>query len=405
MIIVHKYGGTSVATTEKIMNIAKYLGSVKDSGNDVVVVVSAMGKTTDALIKLAHEITDKPDLREMDRLMSTGEQQTIALLSIALQTLGYEAISLTGAQAGIKTSGHYTKNRIEDINGKEIKEHLSKGKIVVVAGFQGVNEAGDVTTLGRGGSDTSAVALAAALGGKCEIYTDVDGIYSIDPRVYKDAKKLPVVSYDEMMELAFLGAGVMEPRAVELGSKYGVEIYVGKSIGEKNGTIITSVEKTKENKEMEQKVITGVSINENMVMVNVEEIPTNAQNVYEIFEKAEANGINIDIISQNDVTSHHGSFAFTCPKTDIAALEKIGAEIEAEFPRTSFIINPYITKVSVVGIGLISNIGVAAKMFRILSENDISFHQVSTSEISISLVVDEVMGKKVAELFAKEFDL
>ena len=405
MIIVHKYGGTSVATTEKIMNIAKYLGSVKDSGNDVVVVVSAMGKTTDALIKLAHEITDKPDLREMDRLMSTGEQQTIALLSIALQTLGYQAISLTGAQAGIKTSGHYTKNRIEDINGKEIKEHLSKGKIVVVAGFQGVNEAGDVTTLGRGGSDTSAVALAAALGGKCEIYTDVDGIYSIDPRVYKDAKKLPVISYDEMMELAFLGAGVMEPRAVELGSKYGVEIYVGKSLGEKNGTIITSVEKTKENKEMEQKVITGVSINENMVMVNVEEIPTNAQNVYEIFEKAEANGINIDIISQNDVTSHHGSFAFTCPKTDIAALEKIGTEIEAEFPRTSFIINPYITKVSVVGIGLISNIGVAAKMFRILSENDISFHQVSTSEISISLVVAEVMGKKVAELFAKEFDL
>ena len=405
MIIVHKYGGTSVATTEKIINIAKYLGSVKDSGNDVVVVVSAMGKTTDALIRLAHEITDKPDLREMDRLMSTGEQQTIALLSIALQTLGYEAISLTGAQAGIKTSGHYTKNRIEDINGKDIKEHLSKGKIVVVAGFQGVNEAGDVTTLGRGGSDTSAVALAAALGGKCEIYTDVDGIYTIDPRVYKKAKKLPVISYDEMMELAFLGAGVMEPRAVELGSKYGVEIYVGKSLGERNGTIITSVEKTKENKEMEQKVITGVSINENMVMINVEEIPTNAQNVYEIFEKAEANGINIDMISQNDVTSHHGSFAFTCPKTDIVALEKIGEEIESEFPQTSFIINPYVTKVSVVGIGLISNIGVAAKMFKILSENDISFHQVSTSEISISLVVDEVMGKRVAELFAKEFDL
>ena len=250
MIIVHKYGGTSVATTEKIMNIAKYLGSVKDAGNDVVVVVSAMGKTTDALIKLAREITDKPDSREMDRLMSTGEQQTIALLSIALQTLGYEAISLTGAQAGIKTSGHYMKNKIDGINGKEIKEHLSEGKIVVVAGFQGINEAGDVTTLGRGGSDTSAVALAAALGGRCEIYTDVDGIYTIDPRIYKKAKKLPVISYDEMMELAFLGAGVMEPRAVELGSKYGVEIYVGKSLGEKNGTIITSVEKVKENKEM-----------------------------------------------------------------------------------------------------------------------------------------------------------
>ena len=405
MIIVHKYGGTSVATTEKIMNIAKYLGSVKDAGNDVVVVVSAMGKTTDALIKLAREITDKPDSREMDRLMSTGEQQTIALLSIALQTLGYEAISLTGAQAGIRTSGHYMKNKIDDINGKEIKEHLSEGKIVVVAGFQGINEAGDVTTLGRGGSDTSAVALAAALGGRCEIYTDVDGIYTIDPRVYKKAKKLPVISYDEMMELAFLGAGVMEPRAVELGSKYGVEIYVGKSLGEKNGTIITSVEKVKENKEMEEKVITGVSINENMVMVNVEEITTNAQNIYEIFEKAEANGINIDMISQNDVTSHHGSFAFTCPKTDIAALEKIGKEIESEFPQTSFIINPYVTKVSIVGIGLISNIGVAAKMFKTLAENDISFHQISTSEISISLVVDEVMGKRIAEMFAKAFDL
>ena len=405
MIIVHKYGGTSVATTEKIMNIAKYLGSVKDAGNDVVVVVSAMGKTTDALIKLAREITDKPDSREMDRLMSTGEQQTIALLSIALQTLGYEAISLTGAQAGIRTSGHYMKNKIDDINGKEIKEHLAGGKIVVVAGFQGINEAGDVTTLGRGGSDTSAVALAAALGGRCEIYTDVDGIYTIDPRVYKKAKKLPVISYDEMMELAFLGAGVMEPRAVELGSKYGVEIYVGKSLGEKNGTIITSVEKVKENEEMEEKVLTGVSINENMVMVNVEEITTNAQNIYEIFEKAEASGINIDMISQNDVTSHHGSFAFTCPKTDIAALEKIGEEIESEFPQTSFIINPYVTKVSIVGIGLISNIGVAAKMFKTLAENDISFHQISTSEISISLVVDEVMGKRIAELFAKEFDL
>ena len=405
MIIVHKYGGTSVATTEKIMNIAKYLGSVKDAGNDVVVVVSAMGKTTDALIKLAREITDKPDSREMDRLMSTGEQQTIALLSIALQTLGYEAISLTGAQAGIKTSGHYMKNKIDGINGKEIKEHLSEGKIVVVAGFQGINEAGDVTTLGRGGSDTSAVALAAALGGRCEIYTDVDGIYTIDPRIYKKAKKLPVISYDEMMELAFLGAGVMEPRAVELGSKYGVEIYVGKSLGEKNGTIITSVEKIKENKEMEEKVITGVSINENMVMVNVEEITTNAQNIYEIFEKAEANGINIDMISQNDVTSHHGSFAFTCPKTDIAALEKIGKEIESHFPQTSFIINPYVTKVSIVGIGLISNIGVAAKMFKTLAENDISFHQISTSEISISLVVDEVMGKRIAEMFAKAFDL
>ena len=400
MIIVHKYGGSSVATTEKIINIAKYLGSVKDSGNDVVVVVSAMGKTTDTLIKLANEITDKPDLREMDRLMSTGEQQTIALLSIALQSLGYEAVSLTGRQSGIKTEGHYTKSRIEVIKDDTIKTHLRNGKIVVIAGFQGVNENGDVTTLGRGGSDTSAVALAAALEGKCEIYTDVDGIYSIDPRIYPEAKKIPVISYDEMMELAFLGAGVMEPRAVELGSKYGVEIYVGKTLGEKNGTIITSKEKV-----MERQLITGISVNENTLMVNIEQIPTYAKNVYAIFEEAEKHGINIDMISQNDVSSEDGSFAFTCPKNDKAALEKIDLILKEQFPEISFIINPYVSKVSVVGVGLVSNIGIAARVFKVLAENNISFHQVSTSEISISLVIDEVMAKDVAKLLAKEFDV
>lgn len=399
MRIVHKYGGSSVATTEKIMNIARYLGKVKDEGNEVIVVVSAMGKTTDALIRLASEITRDPDKREMDRLMSTGEQQTIALLSIALHSLGYDAISLTGRQAGIRTGGHHTKNRIESIDSENINRYLDSGKIVIIAGFQGINEKGDVATLGRGGSDTSAVALASALEAKCEIYTDVDGIYSIDPRVYPKARKLPVISYEEMMELAYLGAGVMEPRAVELGSKYGVEIYVGKSLGEKNGTIITSKEKV-----MEKQVVTGISINENTLMVNVEEIPTYAENVYSIFEEAEKNGINIDMISQNDVSSEHGSFAFTCPKSDYEALEKIGEILKEKFPDISFIINPYVMKVSIVGIGLISNIGVAARVFKVLADNNISFHQVSTSEISISLIVDEVMGKRVANLLAEEFN-
>ena len=384
MIIVHKYGGSSVATTEKILDIARYLGKVKDEGNEVVAVVSAMGKTTDGLIKLANEITENPDKREMDRLMSTGEQQTIALLSIALQSLGYPAISLTGRQAGIRTGGHHTKNRIEEIKGENIKKYLKEGKIVIVAGFQGVNEKGDVATLGRGGSDTSAVALAAALGAKCEIYTDVDGIYSIDPRVYPEAKKLSVISYEEMMELAF----------------HGVEIYVGRSLGEKNGTIITSKEKV-----MEEKIITGISINENILMVNVEDIPTYAKNVYAIFEEAEKKGININMISQNDVSSEHGSFAFTTPKTDKASLEQVSEILQEKFDRISIIINPYVVKVSVVGIGLVSNIGIAARIFRVLSENNISFHQVATSEISLSIIVDEVMGKKVAELLAKEFDL
>lgn len=404
MTIVHKYGGTSVATTEKIMDIAKYLGSVKDSGNDVVAVVSAMGKSTDALIRLANEITGKPNLREMDRLMSTGEQQTISLLSIALQSMGYDAVSMTGEQAGIRTVGHHTKSRISSIDSTKIRGYLNAGKIVVIAGFQGINELGDVTTLGRGGSDTSAVALAASLGGKCEIYTDVDGIYSIDPRVYPEAKKIPVISYEEMMELAYLGAGVMEPRAVELGGKFGIEIYVGKSLGEKNGTIITSLEKVKE-KEMEKQVITGISVNENVLMVNVEEIPTYAENIWKIFEQSEKHGVNIDMISQNDVSSEHGSFAFTCPKTDLAEIEKVGEELKEKFENISFIVNPYVTKVSVVGIGLVSNIGVAARIFKVLAENDISFHQVATSEISVSLIVDEVVGKEVSKLLAKEFDI
>ena len=387
MIIVHKYGGSSVATTKKIVDIAKYLGSVKGAGNDVVVVVSAMGKTTDALIKLAHEITNDPSKREMDRLMSTGEQQTIALLSIALQSLGYDAISLT-------------KNTIESIDSDIIKKHLSEGKIVIVAGFQGVNRNGDVTTLGRGGSDTSAVALAAALGGKCEIYTDVDGIYSIDPRIYPNAKKMERISYEEMMELAFLGAGVMEPRAVELGGKYGVEIYVGKSLGEKNGTIITSKEKV-----MEKKLITGISINENILMVNIENIPTYAKNVYEIFKIAEEFGVSIGIISQNDVTSENGSIAFTAAKTDEAGLEKAIVKLKDKLKGIEVVVNKDVSKVSLVGIGMVSNIGIASRTFKVLSENDISFHQVSTSEISFSLVVDTNKAKEVARLLSKEFEI
>ena len=400
MVIVHKYGGSSVATTDKIMEIAKYLGGVKEQGHDVIVVVSAMGKRTDALISLAKEITKDPDKRELDRLMSTGEQTTIALLAIALKSLGYDAISLTGVQAGIKTSGHHTKNVIDSVDTDKINEFLKEGKIVIVAGFQGVNSRGDVTTLGRGGSDTSAVALAAALGAKCEIYTDVDGIYSIDPRVYKEAKKLPLISYDEMMELAFLGAGVMEPRAVELGKKYGVEIYVGKSLGEKNGTIICAEEKC-----MEKKLITGISINENTAMINIENIPTYAKNVYIVFNAAEKNGVNIDMISQNDVTASHGSMAFTCPKTDETALEQTITEIKEALPDIKPVVNRDVVKISLVGIGMISNIGIASRVFKILAENSISFHQVSTSEISISLIINGVDKEKVAVLLSKEFEI
>jgi aspartate kinase len=396
-IIVHKYGGSSVATTDKIKNIAKHLIEVQKSGKKLVVVVSAMGKTTDGLIKLAKEISSNPNKRELDRLMSTGEEQTIALLSMALIEMGAKAISLTGAQAGIKTLGIHTKNTIDSIDNTSIVNYLNEGNIVIVAGFQGINENGDVTTLGRGGSDTSAVALACSLGAECRIYTDVDGIYTIDPRVYPNSKKLEYISYEEMMELAYLGAGVMEPRAVELGFKYGIPIYVGKTLGEENGTIITFKEKV-----MEKKEIRGISVNKNVIMVTIDNIPTYAKNIYPIFKKASENGITIDMISQNDVISENGSIAFTTNKTDEVVVNNIFNQLNEKY---NVIINNKVVKVSLVGIGLSTSITTLTKIFEVLSENNISFHQISSSEITISIIVSEEVGDKVASLLAKKFEL
>ena len=396
-IIVHKYGGSSVATTDKIKNISKHLIEVQKSGKKLVVVVSAMGKTTDGLIKLAKEISSNPNKRELDRLMSTGEEQTIALLSMALIEMGAKAISLTGAQAGIKTLGIHTKNTIDSIDNTSILNYLNEGNIVIVAGFQGINENGDVTTLGRGGSDTSAVALACSLGAECRIYTDVDGIYTIDPRVYPNSKKLEYISYEEMMELAYLGAGVMEPRAVELGFKYGIPIYVGKTLGEENGTIITFKEKV-----MEKKEIRGISVNKNVIMVTIDNIPTYAKNIYPIFKKASENGITIDMISQNDVISENGSIAFTTNKTDEVVVNNIFNQLNEKY---NVIINNKVVKVSLVGIGLSTSITTLTKIFEVLSENNISFHQISSSEITISIIVSEEVGDKVASLLAKKFEL
>ncbi len=396
MLIVQKYGGSSVATTEKIMAIANHLKKIKENGDDLVVVVSAMGKTTNSLIALSKEITENPDTRELDRLMSIGENQTIALLSIALNSIGVKAISFTGEQIELKTTGIHTKSRIKSVNSNKIKEYIEKGYIVVVAGFQGVNENQDITTLGRGGSDTSAVAIASSLGCVCEIYTDVDGIYSIDPRIYEKAKKIDEISYQEMMELAYLGAGVMEPRAIELGYKYKVPIYVGKSLGEKNGTLI------KERK-MEEHKIKGISINENTLMVTIDNIPTYARNLEPIFKKAVELGINIDLISHNDVISENGSIAFTTPRTDEPLLNKLFESLKLE--NVNVVLNKEVVRVSLVGIGIVTHIGVISRIFKVLSENNLSFHQISTSEISISLVVDEKNGKEIARLLASEFEL
>ena len=398
-MVVHKYGGSSVATTEKILDIAKSLKEIYDKKEQIVVVVSAMGKTTNKLISLAHEITSNPDKREMDRLMSTGENQTIALLSIALNSLGVPSVSYTGEQLEIKTKGVHMKNTIESINKDKILKALDENKVVIVAGFQGVNVIGDVTTLGRGGSDTTAVALSCVLKCKCEIYTDVDGIYRIDPRIYSDAKKIQNISYEEMMELAYLGAGVMEPRAIELGYKYGVPIYVGKTLGLKNGTNIT-----KERNNMEDQEITGISVNSNTLMVTIDGIPTYAHNLEPIFQKASELGINIDIISHNDVISENGSIAFTTPRTDENLIKELfdSVKISAD---TKILINKNVVKVSLVGIGMMTHGSVVAKIFNVLSENNLSFHQISTSEISISLIVDESISNQVASLLAKKFNI
>ncbi|MGL5655977.1 MAG: aspartate kinase [Fusobacteriaceae bacterium] len=400
MRVVKKYGGSSVATPEKIKNIAKHLIEKSKEGQEIVVVVSAMGKTTDGLIKLAKEIVENPNIREMDSLLSIGEQQSITLLSMAINGIGGKAISLTGAQAGIKTAGIHTKNKIESINSEKIEKELKLGNIVIVAGFQGINENGDITTLGRGGSDTSAVALAAALNCDCEIYTDVDGIYSIDPRVYKEAKKLSKISYEEMMQMANLGAGVMETRAVEIGKKYGVKIYVGESLGTETGSYICDASEI-----IEKKAVTGISINNNVIMVNIEKFSTYPKNVSILFDAMAKNGVNIDMISQNDVKDEFGSIAFTCPETDNNFLEKALEEVREVFPQIEVEKRVGVSKISLVGIGMISNFGVAAKVFQALAETNISFHQCTTSEISISIIVEKNKVETIVEDLAKKFAL
>ena len=380
-ILVHKYGGTSVGTTERIKHIAKRVILEKEKGNDMVVVVSAMGKTTDHLVEMSKEIAINPNKREMDLILSTGEQVSIALLSMAFQEFGYDAIALTGFQAGIKTYGPHTKNKILDIDDEKIKNYLKEGKVVVVAGFQGVNENGDITTLGRGGSDTTAVAIAAKLGCPCHIYTDVDGIYSVDPRLYKEAKKLDVISYEEMMEMASLGAGVMEPRAIEIGCKYNIPIYVASSINDVGGTYIKEYDE-----KMEGNIVTGLSVCDDILMVTVSHILYNLDHVATLFEKLAIENVNVDMISQTAPVDGYINVSFTAPKDDLFVIEKVMGDLEG---RVEISIEDEITKISVVGIGMRNQSGVSGRLFRILADNGISFRQVTTSEISISYTIDK----------------
>lgn len=399
-IVVQKYGGTSVGSIDKIKAVAKRVIAEKDKGKNIVVVVSAMGKTTDHLVNLSREISKNPSKRDLDMLLSTGEQVSISLLSMAFQEYGYESISLTGFQAGIKTKGAYTKNKILDIDIRKIKEFLSEGKIVVVAGFQGINETGDITTLGRGGSDTTAVAIAAKLKCECSIYTDVEGIYSVDPRLYKDSKKLDYISYEEMMEMASLGAGVMETRAVEIGCKYNVPIYVASSLQDTKGTYIKE-----RDSRMEEKVITGLSVSNDVLMITVNNILFKSNNIANIFEKVAAENVNVDMISQTSPLNERVNLSFTTSKEDIYSIRNVMDEIKRQNSELEVVIEEDISKISLVGIGMMNQSGVTGRVFRALADNEIEFRQITTSEISISYTLNSEDKERAVEVLAREFDL
>ena len=398
--VVQKYGGSSVADVEKIKNVAKRLIKERKDGKNVVAVVSAMGKTTNNLINLANQVSKTPSKRELDALLATGEQMTISLLAMAIKDLGEKSISLTGFQAGFKTQGIHTKQRIQDIDIKRVKRHLKEGKIVIVAGFQGMDEFGDITTLGRGGSDTSAVALASKLKCPCDIYSDVDGIYGVDPRLYPPAKKLDVITYEEMMEMASLGSGIMEARSIEIGMKYKVPIYVGLNTGEKNGTYIKEYDKS-----MEEKLVTGVSATDNVLMVTLNNIPYNPKNISNIFESLAEKDVNIDMISQSYPSDDYVDVTFTTSKDDEYIIDETVNGLNGEISNLEYIKKSDLTKVSVVGNAMRVQSGVAAQIFKIFSDNNIEFKQITTSEISISYIINSSNKDKTVTVLCEELGL
>lgn len=399
-IVVQKYGGTSVGSIDKIKSVAKGLAKRKEAGYDLVVVVSAMGKTTDDLIEMAKKISNNPSKRELDMLLSTGEQMTSALLAMALEDMGYDAIALTGFQAGIVTEDRHTKASILDIEIKKVRCHLKKGKIVIVAGFQGIDENGDITTLGRGGSDTTAVALAAKLGCPCEIYTDVEGIYGVDPRIYPNAKKLDYISYEEMLEMASLGAKVIETRAVELASKYQVPIYIALNTGLVTGTYIKELSES-----MESKVVTGLTASDDDLMVTINNVLYNTKDICYIFSRLAEMDINIDMISQTAPVHGYVNISFTAPKDGKDLIMKLIHELKMKMREIKVDIQEDVTKISVVGLGMRTQSGVAARLFRIFADNDIQFKQVTTSEIRISYTINTKDKEKAIYKIAEEFDM
>lgn len=400
MLVVKKFGGTSVANKERIMNVAKRCIKDYQAGNDVVVVLSAMGKRTDELISMAHDINPNPSKRELDMLLTTGEQISVSLMAMAMGALGVPAVSLTAFQVAMHTTSAYGTARLKRIDTERIKHELDQRKIVIVTGFQGVNKYDDYTTLGRGGSDTTAVALAAALhADSCEIFTDVDGVYTADPRIVPNARKLDEITYAEMLDLATLGAGVLHNRSVEMAKKYGVKLIVRSSLSEAEGTVI------KEDVKVERMLVSGVAADKNVTRISVVGLPDKPGVAFRLFDALSNANINVDMILQSIGREGSKDITFTIPRdcTDeaIAALEKIKSAIGAQEIK----VKSDVAKVSAVGAGMMSNPGVAAKMFECLYNANINIRMISTSEIRVTVLITEDEVEKAMIAIHDAFEL
>jgi aspartate kinase len=400
-LIVQKYGGTSVADAERIKNVARRIAQMKDAGKQVVVVVSAMGDTTDELIKLAYQVSEQPDMRELDVLLSTGEVVSSTLLAMALHSMDYPAISLTGAQAGIKTDTTYSRARIQQIDPKRVVRELEKGNIVIVAGFQGITDEMDVTTLGRGGSDTTAVALAASLGAQeCQIYTDVEGVYTADPHLAPEARKLDEIGYDEMLEMASYGARVMHPRAVELGELFHVPIMVASSFTQNPGTLIHG----EESMEVRNKV-RSVAHDLDVAKITVVGVPDQPGIAAAIFVPLAEAGISVDTIVQNASIENITDLTFTVAKSQLAGAMGVVEPIARSIGARECVSDSRLGKVSIIGTGMQNAPGYAARMFRSLSEENINIQLISTSEIRITCIIDESRLDDAVRVLHRAFEL
>jgi len=399
MLIVHKYGGTSVGSLDRIENVALRVARARREGNDLVVVVSAMSGETNKLIEYANHFSKTPAKREMDMLLSSGERVTAALLSIALQEMGIDAVAMTGRQAGIRTNSNHTFARIESIDTTAMRNKLDEGKVVIVAGFQGVNEAEQVTTLGRGGSDLSAVAIAGALeADACEIYSDVDGVYTTDPRIEPKARKMDFISYDEMLELASLGAKVLQSRSVELAKKLSVKIVAKSSFSENEGTVIS-----KEDEGMEEVLVSGIALDKNQARVTLREVADRPGIAAEIFSALADEQINVDMIIQNASSDGTTNLGFTIPQSELDRAKEVLAGFDQEFGSADYDEN--VCKVSVVGVGMKSHSGVAARAFSVMAENNINIEMISTSEIKVSMIIDQKYGELAVRTLHDAYEL